>query len=170
MLELPTSWKYWELREDARRHTHLGTRRKVGVQRRFPRAGKGNMEWSLTKGHFRVSQGVVRGAALFSCLFWFVCFVSFLMCISNKQLGFLSFFLSFFFFFMAVPHSMWDIRSPTRDWTSTLCTGSTVSNTGLPGNSWGCLLERKRRIDADSEMRKKMAHLWNFYAVMSLLQ
>ena len=61
------------------------------------------MEWSLTKGHFRVSQGVVRGAALFSCLFWFVCFVSFLMCISNKQLGFLSFFLSFFFFLWQCP-------------------------------------------------------------------
>ena len=65
MLELPTSWKYRELREDARRHIQLGTRREVRVQRRFPGTGRCNMEQSLIKGHFRVSQGKVRGAALF---------------------------------------------------------------------------------------------------------
>ena len=65
MLELPTSWKYRELREDARRHIQLGTRREVRVQRRFPGTGRCNMEQSLINGHFRVSQRKVRGAAPF---------------------------------------------------------------------------------------------------------
>ena len=40
-----------------------------------------------------------------------------------------------FFFFLAAPHSMWDLSSQTRDRTHTRCIGSTILNTGQPEKS-----------------------------------
>ena len=38
-----------------------------------------------------------------------------------------AFSLSFSFFFLALPHSIWDLSSPTRDQTHTPCSGSAES-------------------------------------------
>ena len=42
---------------------------------------------------------------------------------------------NFFFFIFAVPRSIWDLSSLTRDWTHTTCSGSTVLTTGWPWKS-----------------------------------
>ena len=42
---------------------------------------------------------------------------------------------SILIFFLAEPHSMWDLSSQTRDLTQTRCVGSTVLTTGQPGKS-----------------------------------
>ena len=39
------------------------------------------------------------------------------------------------FFFLAMPRSMWDLSSPTRDRTRDPCNESTVLTTGPPGKS-----------------------------------
>ena len=44
-------------------------------------------------------------------------------------------FVFLFLIFMVVPHSMWDISSPTRDQTYAPCIGSAVLTTGLPEKS-----------------------------------
>ena len=43
--------------------------------------------------------------------------------------------MSFYFFILAMPRSMQDLRSPTRDLTLAPCSGSTESTTGPPGKS-----------------------------------
>ena len=48
---------------------------------------------------------------------------------------------SIFFFFLAVPHSMWELSSPTRDWICAPCNGrQRVLTTGQPRKFW-CLLK-----------------------------
>ena len=54
----------------------------------------------------------------------------------------------FFFFFLAVPRSLWDFSSPTRDWTWALGSEEhAFLTTGLPGNSplLGIYLEKKQK-------------------------
>ena len=42
----------------------------------------------------------------------------------------------FFFFFLALRHGLWDLSSPTRDWTQPWQWKSWVLTSRLPGNSW----------------------------------
>ena len=43
----------------------------------------------------------------------------------NSHLGFCG--VYYFYFFLAMPHGMWNLSSPTRDWTHVPCGGSTES-------------------------------------------
>ena len=58
-------------------------------------------------------------------------------CASHNSLGL----LIFYFYFLAMPCSTWDLVSPTRDWTWALCNGSVESqpldHQGIP---WACWL------------------------------
>ena len=48
---------------------------------------------------------------------------------------FYSLILLIFFFFLAKPLNIWDLSSPTKEPTCTLCSGNRVITTGPPGKS-----------------------------------
>ena len=72
---------------------------------------------------------IVNGVYHSSCLYVFIEIDSWFITVKNEYfVNMVTFFFFFFkFYFLAAPHSMWDLSSSTRDQTCALCSRSSES-------------------------------------------